>query len=131
MVPKSESLCKKKMNCLGYVLTFRSLLRVFDEGKEEDVERGLCKEPTTLAKRAKRAGEGRWYGLRKGKKMVPKSESLCKGKMNCLGYVLTFRSLLRVFDEGKEEDVEKGLCKEPTTLTKCAKRAGEGRGYGL
>ena len=29
------------MNCLGYVLTFRSLLRVFDEGKEEDVERGL------------------------------------------------------------------------------------------
>ena len=50
MVPKSESLCKKKMNCLGYVLTFRSLLRVLDEGKEEDVERGLCKEPTTLAK---------------------------------------------------------------------------------
>ena len=47
MVPKSESLCKKKMNCLGYVLTFRSLLRVLDEGKEEDVERGLCKEPTT------------------------------------------------------------------------------------
>ena len=41
MVPKSESLCQKKMNCLGYVLTFRSLLRVFDEGKEEDVERGL------------------------------------------------------------------------------------------
>ena len=40
MVPKSESLCKKKMNYLGYVLTFRSLLRVFDEGKEEDVERG-------------------------------------------------------------------------------------------
>ena len=34
MVPKSESLCKKK------ILTFRSLLRVFDEGKEEDVERG-------------------------------------------------------------------------------------------
>ena len=32
MVPKSESLCKKKMNCLGYVLTFRSLLRVFDFG---------------------------------------------------------------------------------------------------
>ena len=51
MVPKSESLCKEKMNCLGYVLTFRSLLRVFDEGKEEDVERGLCKEPTTLASR--------------------------------------------------------------------------------
>ena len=50
MVPKSESLCKKKMNCLGYVLIFRSLLRVLDEGKEEDVERGLCKEPTTLAK---------------------------------------------------------------------------------
>ena len=45
MVPKSESLCKKKMNCLGYVLTFRSLLRVFYEGKEEDVERGLCKNP--------------------------------------------------------------------------------------
>ena len=41
---------KKKMNCLGYVLTFRSHLRVFDEGKEEDVERGRCKEPTTLAK---------------------------------------------------------------------------------
>ena len=78
---------------LGYVLTFRSLLRVFDEGKEED---------------AKRAGEGRGYGLRKGKKMVPKSESLCKKKMNYLGYVLTFRSLLRVFDEGKEEDVERG-----------------------
>ena len=39
MVPKSESLFKKKMNCLSYVLTFRSLLRVFDEGKEEDVER--------------------------------------------------------------------------------------------
>ena len=38
------------MNYLGYVLTFRSLLRVFDEGKEEDVERGLCKEPRTLAK---------------------------------------------------------------------------------
>ena len=52
--------------------------------------------------------EGRGYGLRKGKKMVPKSESLCKKKMNCLGYVLTFRSLLRVFDEGKEEDVERG-----------------------
>ena len=50
MVPKSERLCKKKMNGLSYVLTFRSLLRVFDEGKEEDVERGLCKEPTTLAK---------------------------------------------------------------------------------
>ena len=49
MVPKSESLCKEKMNCLGYVLTSRSLLRVFYEGKE-DVERGLCKEPTTLAK---------------------------------------------------------------------------------
>ena len=32
MVPKSESLCKKKMNCLGYVLIFRSLLRVFDFG---------------------------------------------------------------------------------------------------
>ena len=32
MVPKSESLCKEKMNCLGYVLTFRSLLRVFDFG---------------------------------------------------------------------------------------------------
>ena len=32
MVPKSESLCKKKMNYLGYVLTFRSLLRVFDFG---------------------------------------------------------------------------------------------------
>ena len=30
----------KLMNYLGYVLTFRSLLRVFDEGKEEDVERG-------------------------------------------------------------------------------------------
>ena len=28
---------KKKMNCLGHVLTFRSLLRVFDDGKEEDV----------------------------------------------------------------------------------------------
>ena len=50
MVPKTESLCKKKMNCLGYVLTFRSILRVFDEGKEEDVERGLWKEPRTLAK---------------------------------------------------------------------------------
>ena len=32
MVPKSESLCKEKMNCLGYVLTRRSLLRVFDFG---------------------------------------------------------------------------------------------------
>ena len=32
MVPKSESICKKKMNYLGYVLTFRSLLRVFDFG---------------------------------------------------------------------------------------------------
>ena len=32
MVPKSESLCKKKMNCLGCVLIFRSLLRVFDFG---------------------------------------------------------------------------------------------------
>ena len=50
MVPKSESLCEKEMNYLGYVLTFRSLLRVFDVGKEEDVERGLCKEPRTLAK---------------------------------------------------------------------------------
>ena len=38
------------------------------------------------------------YG--KEKKMVPKSESLCKKKMNCLGYVLTLRSLLRVFDFG-------------------------------
>ena len=37
MVHKSESLCKEKMNCLGYVLIFRSLLRVFDDGKEEDV----------------------------------------------------------------------------------------------
>ena len=32
MQRNSESLCKKKMNCLGYVLTFRSLLRVFDFG---------------------------------------------------------------------------------------------------
>ena len=50
MVPKLESLCKKKMNYLGYVFTFRSILMVFDEGKEEDVERGLCKEPMTLVK---------------------------------------------------------------------------------
>ena len=54
----------------------------------------------------------------KGKKIVSKSESLRKKKMNCLGYVLTFRSLLRVFDEGKEEDGERGLCKEPMTLAK-------------
>ena len=32
MVPESESLFEKKINYLGYVLTFRSLLRVFDFG---------------------------------------------------------------------------------------------------
>ena len=67
---------------------------------------------------SKESWRGFGYGLRQSSEMVPKSESLCEKKMNYLGYVLTFRSLLRVFDEGKEEDVERGLCKEPRTLAK-------------
>ena len=52
------------MNYLGYDLTFRSLLRVFDEGKEEDVERG--------EQMSKESWRGSWVW-----QMVPKSESLC------------------------------------------------------
>ena len=88
------------------------------ERKEKKVERGVRHKPTTLSRRAKRAGEGRWHGLFKSSEVVPKPESLREKKINYLGYVLTFRSLLRVFDEGKEEDIERGLCKEPTTLAK-------------
>ena len=48
------------MNYLGYVLTFRSLLRVFDEGKEEDVERGLCKEPTSQMSKDEKVKKAKW-----------------------------------------------------------------------